>query len=249
MKQEYALALLEKAGAIVNGHFVLTSGLHSGQYVNKDAAYPDTDATHELCTNMVLPFAHDANIGAIIAPATGGINLIQGATEHLKLLTGNPHIAAIYAEPDDQSVLKAKDNDVIAQLRLSANELRDITLHKGESIFIRRDRLVIGRGYNKHILGRRVLLLDDILTTGGSLRKLADVVRREGGEPIGASVLCNRGATRAIDLGLPQLHALLQIIIMTWAENECPLCQEGVPINTDLGKGKDFLARKALHAG
>ncbi|MFA6295066.1 MAG: phosphoribosyltransferase family protein [Candidatus Paceibacterota bacterium] len=105
---------------------------------------------------------------------------------------------------------------------------------------------VIKRGYDKYIKGKRVLVVEDILTTGGSAKNVIEAVRAIGGEVVGLGVLCNRGGIVPADVGnVPKLFALTNIKLESWDEVGCPLCSQGVPINTDVGKGREFLTRKA----
>jgi orotate phosphoribosyltransferase len=60
---------------------------------------------------------------------------------------------------------------------------------------------------------------------------------------VGAVALCNRGGVTAADLDIPVLHALLELLLDSWAADECPLCRRGVPVNVSVGKGREFLAR------
>ena len=106
------------------------------------------------------------------------------------------------------------------------------------------DGFVIKRGYDKIIAGKKVLVVEDILTTGGSVKKVVEAVRAVGGKVIGVAALCNRGGVTADDLGAPQLHTLVAIQLDSWDEKSCPLCAKGVPINTEVGKGREFLAKK-----
>ena len=101
------------------------------------------------------------------------------------------------------------------------------------------------RGYDRLIPGRRVLVVDDILTTGGSVIGVIDAVRKLGGSVVGVGVLCNRGGITAEQLDVPLLYSLTSLPTDAWDEPECPLCREGVEINTDVGKGKEYLAKKA----
>ena len=94
------------------------------------------------------------------------------------------------------------------------------------------ESFVIKRGYDKFITGKRVLVVEDVLTTGGSAKKVIEAVRAIGGNIVGLGTLCN-------------LTALVDIMLETWNEADCPLCQQGVPINVDVGKGREFLARQA----
>lgn len=106
---------------------------------------------------------------------------------------------------------------------------------------------VIKRGYDKLVGGRRVLVVEDVLTTGGSARKVIEVVRSLGGDVVGIGVLCNRGGITTRDLGdVPKLVSLVNMPLESWDAFDCPLCAQGVPINTDVGKGREFLAHLAF---
>lgn len=103
---------------------------------------------------------------------------------------------------------------------------------------------VFERGYDKLIPGRRVLVVEDVLTTGGSVRKLIDSVKALNGIIIGVGVLCNRGGVKPEDIGAPEIFALTNIPFEAFDEEECPLCKKGVPINTEVGKGREYLDKK-----
>jgi orotate phosphoribosyltransferase len=106
------------------------------------------------------------------------------------------------------------------------------------------DGFVIKRGYDKLIAEKKVLVVEDILTTGGSARKVIEAVRALSGEVIGLGVLCNRGGITPTDVANPpRLFALANITLETFDPDNCPLCRQGVPINTDVGKGREFLAK------
>lgn len=98
-------------------------------------------------------------------------------------------------------------------------------------------RRVFRRGYDALVAGRRVLVVEDILTTGGSARMVVEAVRATGGEPVAVAALCNRGGVDAAALGAPELLSMLNVPLDSWAPDECPLCRAGVPINQRLGKG------------
>lgn len=107
------------------------------------------------------------------------------------------------------------------------------------------DGFVIKRGYDDLIRGKRVLVVEDILTTGGSVKKVVEAVRKHQGNIVGVSALCNRGGITAKDLGdVPKLHSLISVQLESWEEKDCPLCRQQVPINTQVGKGKEYLAKK-----
>ncbi len=109
---------------------------------------------------------------------------------------------------------------------------------------------VITRGYEKLIPGKRVLVVDDVLTTGASVRKVVEAARAIGGDVIGVGVLCNRGGMSAEDVGdVSILYSLVNIVMDAWDEADCLLCKEGKPINRDVGHGAAFLARKLGKVG
>jgi orotate phosphoribosyltransferase len=76
--------------------------------------------------------------------------------------------------------------------------------------------------------GERTLIVDDVLTTGGSVRDVIEAVRRSGGEPIGIAVLVDRSGGRT-DFGLP-FFACLELNLPTYEEGACPLCEAQTPL-------------------
>ncbi|HTI13876.1 MAG TPA: phosphoribosyltransferase family protein [Dictyobacter sp.] len=105
-------------------------------------------------------------------------------------------------------------------------------------------QFTFNRGYDQVIAGKNVLVVEDVLTTGGSARQVIEVVRQYGGHVVALSALCNRGNVQPADIGGAPLHTLINLSLETYAEEDCPFCKQGVPVNTQLGKGKAFLARK-----
>lgn len=99
-------------------------------------------------------------------------------------------------------------------------------------------RRLFRRGYDQLITGRRVLVVEDILNTGGSAQRVVAAVREAKGEVVGVGALCNRGMLNAATLDVPELVALLTISLESWDAHDCPLCRAGVPINTHVGKGR-----------
>lgn len=211
MLEQQVLKTLVQVGAVItDSHIVYTSGKHGSAYVNKDAVYPHTEITSELCRAIAEQFA-DGTVDVVIAPAIGGVILSQWTAYHLSKMTGGQEVLGVYAE-------KAED---------------------GESF-------VIKRGYDKIVADRRVLVVEDVLTTGGSVKKVIEATRTLGGNVIGLGVLCNRGGITTQDVAdPPELFALVNVTLDVWDEAECPLCAQGIPINIDVGKGREYLARKS----
>lgn len=107
------------------------------------------------------------------------------------------------------------------------------------------DAFVIKRGYDKLIAGKKVLVVEDVLTTGGSVKKVIEATRAVNAEIVGLGVLCNRGGITAQDVGdVPELFALVNVELESWDEADCPLCAQEVPVNTDVGKGREYINQK-----
>lgn len=104
--------------------------------------------------------------------------------------------------------------------------------------------MILKRGYDKVVAGKRVLVVEDIVNTGGSLRDTVDAVGRVGGIVVLAAALCNRGGVPASAVGAPELVSLVHLDLDSWTAEECPLCKDGVAINTSVGKGREFLAQR-----
>lgn len=105
---------------------------------------------------------------------------------------------------------------------------------------------IIKRGYDKVIAGKKTLIVEDLTTTGGSIKKVVDATRAAGADVVGAVALCNRGNVTSAQVGDPGIFtSLLTVQLDQWPEAECELCKRGIPINTDVGHGREFLAKKA----
>jgi orotate phosphoribosyltransferase len=127
---------------------------------------------------------------------------------------------------------------------------RDVLALYAEKVEVNgRKSFAVTRGYARHVIGKRILVVEDILTTGGSVRKVIEAVRRLGGDVVGLGALCNRGNVKPEDVGgVPDLESLVSVFLDAWPEDSCPLCARGVPINTEVGKGCEFLARHGRSA-
>jgi len=157
-------------------------------------------------------------------------------------------IAYQFANDDVQVVIAPAIGGVIL-MTWTARHLSDMTLNGCEVLGVyaekEGDGFVIKRGYDKLVTGKNVLVVEDILTTGGSVKKVIEAVRALGGNVVGLAVLCNRGGITAQDVGgVPKLFALTNVKLDAWDEADCPLCRQGIAVNIDVGKGRDFLARK-----
>lgn len=102
------------------------------------------------------------------------------------------------------------------------------------------------RGYDAFVKDKKVLIVEDILTTGKSVGKVIVVTKKAGGKIIGLGVIANRGNVKAKDVGVKKIDALINLQFNAMTAEDCTLCKEKVPINTNVGKGKLFLAGKKI---
>ena len=183
--------LLIETSAIMEGHFLLTSGLHSPRYVEKFNVLQKPVYTEKLCRAMAEKFK-DANIETVVGPVTGGILLAHETGKALGT-------RAIFTERENGKMTFR----------------RGFTLHEGE----------------------RVLIVEDIVTTGGSIREVIDVVKEHGGIPVAVSMLVDRSGGKATFGDVPST-ALLHMDVQTYQPDDCPLCKQGIPMTKRGRTGK-----------
>ena len=203
------LTEFKHVGAILEGHFVLKSGLHSDTYLNKDALYVHTIVMQEVgsaLSKLVLANLEDRP-EVVVGPAIGGVILAQWTAYALDASSIYvdinekcfPEVLAVYAEKD--------------------------LLVNGAFVF--------NRGYGALVAGKRCVLVEDIITTGGSIMAVASAVERLGGKVEGIFGLVNRG-----NVQIPDLYTLASMEVDSWLPDECPLCKQGIQINSQVGHGR-----------
>lgn len=182
MDQNEILQIFLETGALLQGHFLLTSGKHSAQYMQcaQVLQYPRKAA--QLGQELAAKFA-GTEIDTVIGPAMGGIIVAHEVGRSLG-------IKAIFTE---------RQNGEMA-LR------RGFALSPGE----------------------KVLVVEDVITTGGSVKEVIAIVREAGAIPVGVGVLVDRSGGKADFDGL-LLHSLLQMSIEAYEADQCPLCAKGLP--------------------
>ncbi len=184
--QEQVLGALRQAGALKEGHFLLASGRHSGQYVEKFDLLRNPRETERACAGFAEMF-RDQAIDVVVGPTTGGIILAFETGRQLG-------VAAAYAERAGEGA--------------SGREIRRGTTFAP---------------------GSRVLVVDDILTTGGSIRETLAALEPHNVEVVAVAVLVDRSGGKTSFPGVP-LKSLVALDIETWEPDACPLCQAGVPL-------------------
>lgn len=181
MTQEEVKQLFIETGAIMEGHFLLTSGLHSPMYVEKFQVLQHPKYTEKLCQSMAEMFA-DQNVEVVVGPVTGGILLAHEVGKALGT-------RAIFTEREN-------------------------------------GKMALRRGFQIKP-GERVLLVEDIVTTGGSIQEVLDVVIEKGGVPVGIGMLVDRSGGKTSFGDVPH-KALLNLTVTTYDPTDCPLCKQGL---------------------
>jgi orotate phosphoribosyltransferase len=214
MNGRKVLQLLGRVKAVITDSHIVYT---SGKH---GSAYVNKDAIypHTIETSKLCQAIAEQfendGVEVVIAPAIGGVILSQWTAYHLSETTRR-EVLAVYAEKAENS------------------------LFKDDPAFI------IKRGYDKLVVGKRVLVVEDVLTTGRSAKRVIEAVRAIGGNIVGLGVLCNRGGITPADVAdPPKFISLFNIKLDAWDETDCPLCKRNIPINTDVGKGREFLAKK-----
>ena len=234
--------LLKDAGVVITGsHFVYTSGRHGPDYVNKDALYANPGALDNIC-GLMADYLARHGVTVVVGPAVGGVNLSQGTARHLNehpLRVRMPKVSAAYAERDEEVIAKYGDGNLIIV------GMHGIRLPEGASLVVKKDGFVLKRGYDKLVSGgKKVIVVEDILTTGGSAARTVQAVQAAGGEVIGVVAVCNRGQITAKQLGVPMLFSLTSPKLESWAEDEMPDWLKARPVDITVGHGKAYMERK-----
>lgn len=175
-------ALLEQSGAILRGHFVLTSGRHSDTYFEKFRVLERPEVLSVLCAEIATRFREEP-IDIVAGPTTGGIIIAFEVARQMSL-------PALYVE----------------------SEAGKRTLRRGAAI--------------PH--GARVLIVDDVLTTGLSVREVAELVRSFDAEVAGVGVLIDRSETPP-DFGAP-LFASFRVNAVSYAQEDMPEWLRQIPV-------------------
>ncbi len=122
--------------------------------------------------------------------------------------------------------------------KLKGKEILGVYTEKGAD-----KTMIFTRGYDKLIKGKKVLVIEDLITTGGSVKKVVDVVRATEGKVVGVGVMVNRvpDFVNAKMLDVPKFEALGVVKASAVDEAECPLCKKNIPVNIKIGHGKKYL--------
>ncbi|NOZ62635.1 MAG: orotate phosphoribosyltransferase [Calditrichaeota bacterium] len=182
MTKEEALHIFRETGALLEGHFLLTSGLHSPQYFQCARVLQYPRMAQKLCGEIAIPFV-GADIDVVVGPAMGGIVVAQ---EVARLIDAR----AIFAEREE-------------------------------------GKMTLRRGFEINP-GERVLVVEDVVTTGGSIKEVMELIRKLDGDIVGATFLVDRSQGKVkFDVAVT---SLLQMDVVTYTPEDCPLCKENIPL-------------------
>lgn len=181
MNEEDVLDLFRQSGALLEGHFRLSSGLHSDRYLQSALVLQHPEMAERLGAALAARTRH-LQATAVLSPALGGIVIGQEVGRAL-------HVRALFAERQDG----------VLTLR------RGFTLSPND----------------------RVLVVEDVITTGGSTRETIAVAQAAGAHVLGAGAIIDRGEAARLDV---PLQALVRMHVPAYAPDACPLCAKGLPV-------------------
>ncbi|HPG41679.1 MAG TPA: orotate phosphoribosyltransferase [bacterium] len=182
MTNDQAYKIFLDTKALLQGHFLLTSGLHSPNYFQCARVLQYPNHAEAFCAEIANHFRAE-KIDYVISPAIGGIV----AGQEVARLLG---CKAIFAE---------RENNVM-------------TLRRGFEI----------------LPGEKALAIEDVVTTGGSIKEVIELVRQQGGVVAGAGFLVDRSAGK-VTFDVPK-YTVLQMEVVTYTADNCPLCKQGSPV-------------------
>jgi orotate phosphoribosyltransferase len=180
MNRDELMQTLYRTSALLQGHFLLSSGLHSDRYI-QCALLLQYPAISEQVGKDLADHFRKLDIDTVVGPAMGGILVVYEVARHLNK-------RAIFTE----------------------RELGKMSLRRG---FVLDPK-------------EKVLVIEDVITTGGSLMEAIDVCKKYGANVVGAGAIIDR-SIRPLDFGVPT-SSLLRLEIQTWKKEECTLCQQGI---------------------
>ena len=185
MTRDALLDLYRRSGALLEGHFRLTSGLHSPGYL-QCALVLQHPQHAEALGRSIADLTRELRPTIVLSPALGGVVIGQEVGRALG-------VRAIFAERQDGA----------------------LTLRRG---------FTLGDA-------DRVLVVEDVWTTGGSTRETMQVARTAGAQVVGAASIVDRSPSKSgrADLGVP-FASLLDVDLPTYEASACPLCAQGLPV-------------------
>jgi len=182
MDGQEILKIFKDSKALLEGHFVLSSGLHSPKYLQCALLLQNPKMAEKLCTSLADKFRKE-NPSVIVAPALGGVIVSHEVARALG-------VRSIFTERED-------------------------------------GKMCLRRGFSLSSADRAVIV-EDVITTGGSTKEVIDIVKEYGANIVGIGCIADRSKGK-IDFGF-RYENLIKIDIPTFNPAECPLCKQGLPL-------------------
>jgi orotate phosphoribosyltransferase len=182
MNNQEILQIFQKTNALLNGHFLLTSGRHSNQYFQCALVLQYAEYNEIIC-GLITNHFKNTEIDVVISPAIGGIVVGQEVARQLGK-------KSIFAERED----------------------KELTLRRGFQIEE----------------GKKYLVCEDVVTTGGSVFEVIDIVKSNGGIVAGVGFIVDRSNNK-VQFGVPQFSTL-QLEVVSYSPEDCPLCKQNIPV-------------------
>lgn len=184
MDQPEILEIFEKTQGLLEGHFLLSSGLHSPQYFQCARILQYPQYAEELAQDIAAQFT-DLDIDLVVAPAMGGL--------------------------------------IIGHEVARAMKCRFIFTERSKDL----DEMVLRRGFDVES-GEKALIVEDVLTTGGSVREVLKLLQKESIKTVGAAFVIDRSG-ESVKLAVRK-YAILTMPAITYDPDNCPLCEKNVPL-------------------
>lgn len=205
--EDYLISTFNERNLIYKGHFLLTSGKHSDFYINKDAIY----AIPDLFSFIVNTFS----------------SIVERQYPECDVITGPAIAGAVIAAP---VAIKCRKTFVYPEKAISSR-----FVGKPINSIVKKKIMKFNRNYDKVIENKKVVIIEDVVTTGGSVQKTSDAITLCGGECIGVLSIWNRTGWKPKD-GI-EILSLINKFINSWVASKCPLCNNSIPlINPKTGK-------------
>lgn len=179
MTQQEALEIYRRTGAILKGHFRLTSGRHSDTYMQSAKVFVDPKSSEELCKALAEKL-QGIPVDMVISPAIGGILMGYEVARQL-------NVPNIFAE----------------------RENGEMTFRRGFTI----------------PEGARVIVCEDVVTTGGSVKEVVALAQQSGAQVMAVCSIVDRSNGK-VDFGVP-FYNLISMDVVSYEPDECPICKEG----------------------
>jgi orotate phosphoribosyltransferase len=182
MTENEILKIFKKTGALLKGHFKLSSGLHSGDYLQCAIVLQHPRHAEKLCSQIATYFKKDEPT-CVVAPALGGVIISYEVARALGA-------RSLFTERVDGKMTLRRGFDI-----------------KKED---------------------RILVVEDVITTGLSTKEVLDVVKSKGAEIIGVGSIVDRSGKK-IDFGVKS-NSLIKLDLPVFPPESCPLCKKGIEI-------------------